>query len=182
VLTSAFGNKSSRIKVQALITFPLGEESLYHVSLISSRLTSQILLGADFLYHHKFSIDFKEECLIRCDPEDEGKVYRYPFIRDIGNVAEENPDIDPCEEGGFVFRILQVNDSCNVGEEPKRLLVCHLSTTVRTKMILMTIIVHDEKERNFLRGNARSEMFQRNGEVLMNLSDDEQGENHEEKK
>jgi hypothetical protein len=80
VLTSAFGNKSSRIKVQALITFQLGEESFDRVFLISSQLTSQILLGADFLYHHKFSIDFKEECLIRCDPEDEGKVFRYPFI------------------------------------------------------------------------------------------------------
>jgi hypothetical protein len=103
VLTSAFGNKSSRIKVQALITFQLGEESFDHVFFISSQLTSQILLGADFLYHHKFSIDFEEECLIRCDPEDEGKVYRYPFIRDIGNVAEENHDMDPCKEGDLCF-------------------------------------------------------------------------------
>jgi hypothetical protein len=86
--------------------------------------------------------------------------------------------MDPCEDGGFVFRVLQVNDSCNVGEESKRLLVPFIDHR-ENQDDLDDDYSSRRREIKLLRDNARSEMFQRNGEVLMNLSDDEQGESYE---
>jgi hypothetical protein len=57
VLTSAFGTKTSRIRIQAMIIFTIGGSTFENIFPVTHQLRNQCILGWDFLYHYKFSIN-----------------------------------------------------------------------------------------------------------------------------
>jgi hypothetical protein len=80
VLMSAFGNKTSRVKRQALISFTINGDEFENNFLISPQLISPGILGADFLYEYKFSIDLGSRHMTRVTPGEGTEVRRYELI------------------------------------------------------------------------------------------------------
>jgi hypothetical protein len=84
VLMSAFGNKTSRVKRQALISFNFNEDKFENDFLISPQLVSPGILGADFLYTYKFSIDLGLRRMTRVTPGEKTGVRTYELICNQG--------------------------------------------------------------------------------------------------
>jgi hypothetical protein len=61
VLTTAFRNKSRRIRLQGLLDFSISSDTYEHIFLISLNLLTPVILGADFLYDNRVSIDSEDE-------------------------------------------------------------------------------------------------------------------------
>ena len=62
VLVSAFGNKTKRIRVQALMLIPFDDSVVDYTFLTSLQLLTQALLGVDFCRMSKVIINFPEKC------------------------------------------------------------------------------------------------------------------------
>jgi len=76
VLVSAFGNKSKRIRVQAMMPICIDDIVMDHIFLISPQLLTQALLGADFCRMNNIIINFPEQYFT---VERDGKVSRHHF-------------------------------------------------------------------------------------------------------
>ena len=79
VLVSAFGNKSKRIRVQAMMTICTDDIVIDHIFLVSPQLLTQALLGVDFCRMTNIIINFPEQYFTM---ERDGKVSRHHFAYD----------------------------------------------------------------------------------------------------
>ena len=61
VLVSAFGNKTKRIRVQAMMPISIDGIVVDHIFLISPQLLTQALLGVDFCRMNNIIINFPEQ-------------------------------------------------------------------------------------------------------------------------
>ena len=84
VLMSAFGNKTSRVKRQAMISFTINGDEFENNFLISPQLVSPGILGADFLYEYKLSIDLGSGHITRVTPSEGTGVRKYELIYNLG--------------------------------------------------------------------------------------------------
>ena len=79
VLVSAFGSKTKRIRMQAMLPICIDDIVLDHIFLISPQLLTQALLGVDFCRQNNIVIDFPEQCLTM---ERDGKVSKHYLAYD----------------------------------------------------------------------------------------------------
>ena len=63
VLVSAFGSKTIRLRMQAMLPICIDDIVLDHIFLISPQLSTQALYGVDFCRLNNIVIDFPEQCL-----------------------------------------------------------------------------------------------------------------------
>jgi hypothetical protein len=61
VLVSAFGNKTKRIRIQAMMPIRINDIVVDHIFLISPQLLTQALLGMDFCQMNNVIINFPEQ-------------------------------------------------------------------------------------------------------------------------
>jgi hypothetical protein len=78
VLLSAFGNKTKRIRVQAMMPICIDSIVVDHIFLISPQLLTQALLGVDFCRMNNIIINFPGQCFQWRD----GNVSRHHFVYD----------------------------------------------------------------------------------------------------
>ena len=65
VLISAFGNKSKRIRMQAMMPVDIDGMMMDHIFLISPQLLTQAILGVDFCRRNNIVIHFPEQYLTK---------------------------------------------------------------------------------------------------------------------
>jgi hypothetical protein len=82
VFISAFGNKTSRVKRQALIPFQINGDDFENNFFICPQLACPGLFGADFLYSYKFSIDLGAGRMTRTVLGKDATTIEYPFVRE----------------------------------------------------------------------------------------------------
>jgi hypothetical protein len=82
VLVSAFGNKTARVRRQALIPFRITDEEFENNFLICPQLVNPGLLGADFLCAYKFTIDLGAGCMARTVPGEAPRIVKFSFVSD----------------------------------------------------------------------------------------------------
>ena len=58
-LVSAFNDRATKVKTQALLTLEFGEVSVDQIFLIVPRLMTQVLIGVDFCVVNKVTISFQ---------------------------------------------------------------------------------------------------------------------------
>jgi hypothetical protein len=92
VLVSAFGSKTKRIRMQAMLPIWIGNILLDHIFLISPQLLDQALPGVDFCRRNNIVIDFPEQCLTM---ERDGKVSRHYLAYDNNVRPRSTSDPSP---------------------------------------------------------------------------------------
>jgi hypothetical protein len=67
VLISAWGNRTKKIKTQALIPFEMSGGCFEHNCIIAPGMIADCILGADFLEKFEVTISFKHQCMYTKD-------------------------------------------------------------------------------------------------------------------
>jgi hypothetical protein len=60
VLLSAFGNKATRIRKRALLSFQINEDEFENIFRVCPQLISDIILVSDFLFSYEFAMDLEK--------------------------------------------------------------------------------------------------------------------------
>jgi hypothetical protein len=63
VLISAFGQRTKRLKLQALLEFKQGEHNYEQMFVVSAQLMMPVIIGADFMIDHGMIVNFEDKCL-----------------------------------------------------------------------------------------------------------------------
>jgi hypothetical protein len=92
VLVSAFGNKTRRIRAQAMLPIRIGDIVVDHIFLILPQLFSQALFGVDFCQMNNIIINFPKQCFT---VERDGKVSINHFAYDNNVRSIGIADLDP---------------------------------------------------------------------------------------
>jgi hypothetical protein len=82
VLISAWGNRTKRIRKQALIPFRLGNDVFEQVCIIAPAMLAPFILGADFLYESEVELSFKDKCMYT---KNGGAVKRHEFVNQVAD-------------------------------------------------------------------------------------------------
>lgn len=118
-LRSAFGGRSKRIKLQALIEIKIGEVTFEKIVLIAPNLVTDMLIGSDFMDEYGVNIDFVNRCFearvkgvvtshkfydrVAEWKETRGFIQRHNGEDESGTSGEENRLIEGDERGGSVL-------------------------------------------------------------------------------
>jgi hypothetical protein len=94
VLVSAFGNKTKRIRVQAMMPIRIDDIVVNHIFLISPQLLTPALLGVDFFRMNNIIINFPEQCFTL---ERYGNVSRHHFAYDNNIRSIGTGDLGPAD-------------------------------------------------------------------------------------
>lgn len=60
VLLSAFGNKATRIRKRALLSFQINEDEFENIIRVCPQLISDIILVSYFLFNYEFAMDLEK--------------------------------------------------------------------------------------------------------------------------
>jgi len=93
-LVSAFGNKSKRIRFQAMMPIRIDDMVVDHIFLVSPQFLTQALLGVDFCRMNNIIINFPEQYFTM---ERYGKVSRHHFVYDNNIQSIDISYLDPAE-------------------------------------------------------------------------------------
>jgi hypothetical protein len=94
VLVSAFGNKTKRIRMQAMMPIRIDDIVVDHIFLISPQLLTPALLGVDFCRMSSIIINFPEQCFTM---ERDGNVSRHYFAYDNNIRSIGTGDLGPAD-------------------------------------------------------------------------------------
>ena len=94
VLISAFGCKSKRIRVQAMMPIYIDDIVVDHIFLISPQILTQALLGVEFCRMNNIIINFPVQYFTM---ERDGKVSRHHFANDNNIQFIDISDLDPAD-------------------------------------------------------------------------------------
>jgi len=94
VLFSAFGNKTKRIRLQAMKQIRIDDIVLDHIFLMSHQLITQAPLGVDFCRMNSVIINFPEQCFTM---ERDGKIEKHHFACANNVRTLRTSDISPSD-------------------------------------------------------------------------------------
>ena len=77
VLTSTSGNRTNKIKTQALVLFEIRGGNFEHTCIVASGMIADWILGADFLNKFQVTINFEDQCMYT---KDENCSRRHQFV------------------------------------------------------------------------------------------------------
>jgi hypothetical protein len=125
VLVSAWGNRTKKIKLQALIPFTMSGNNFEHNCLIAPGMIADCIIGADFLDKFQATVDFKDQCMFT---NDEIGCKRHQFMSDVANaeiLKTENPtnairDSPISQEEGEAGHTILIDKSANDKVEESR--------------------------------------------------------------
>jgi predicted aspartyl protease len=107
VLISAFGMKISRIRIQAM-TFTIRGSTFENIFLVTHQLRNQCILGWDFLYHYKFSINAERGVLSQTNLNAGVEGIEYPFVNEEEMEMEHDTLLQGSNETDGDIRIRSV--------------------------------------------------------------------------
>jgi hypothetical protein len=84
VLISAWGNRTKKIKTQALVPFEMSGGYFEHNCIIAPGMIADCILGADFLNKFQVTVSFKDQCIYT----NENGSRRHHFVNEEMNTAE----------------------------------------------------------------------------------------------
>jgi hypothetical protein len=102
VLGSAFGNKTKRIRVPAMMPIRIDDIVVDHIFLIAPQLLTQAILGVDFCRMNNIIINFPEQCFTM---ERDGNVSRHHFAYDNNIRSIGIGDFDPADKNKKRHRV-----------------------------------------------------------------------------
>lgn len=82
VLLSEFGNKTTRIRKQVLLSFEINGDEFENIFLVCSQLISGVILGSDFLFDYGLAVDVEKRCLTRKMTASEAGDRHYEFVKE----------------------------------------------------------------------------------------------------
>jgi len=94
VVVSAFGNKSNRIRVQALMPIRIDDTVVDHIFLVSTQLLTQALLGVEVCWMNNIFLNFPEQYFTM---EKDGRGSHHHFAYDDNIQPMNMTNIDPAD-------------------------------------------------------------------------------------
>ena len=85
VLISVSGNRTKKIKTQALVLFEMSGGNFEHICIVAPGIIADCVLGADFLNKFQVAISFEDQCMYA---KDENCSRRHQFVSEDISKAE----------------------------------------------------------------------------------------------
>ena len=124
VLVTAFGKKSNRIRLQALLEFTVGDDEFEGVFMVSPQLSNDAILGCQFLREFGIIIDFKHES-IKYVRGDVGREHVFAMIGTLQKVSKNvSGEVVLSNPMSAVQRTQVLSAGCNDLHKPRAVDSC----------------------------------------------------------
>lgn len=108
VLLSEFGNKTTRIRKQELLSFEINGDEFENIFLVCSQLINGVILGSDFLFDYGLAVDVEKRCLTRKMTASEAGDRHYEFVKEEDIFEGGEKITDESGDECYVFQVVPV--------------------------------------------------------------------------